>query len=79
MSTVTITLHQSTTRWPIRRPQRWYWTAERGGNHKTMARSSGMYTNEAEAAEAAEILFGDQTDVILIRPGHASRALRRAL
>jgi uncharacterized protein YegP (UPF0339 family) len=79
VSTVTIHIRKSRTRWPHRRPQRWYWTAVDGGNHKTLARSSEMYTNEDDAYRAAELLHGNTVDVLLVRPGKASRVLRRPL
>lgn len=75
-STVTIHIRQSKTRWPLKRPQRWYWTATRNGNNKTLARSSEMYTNETDAVTAAELLFGQQTDILLAQPGHHTRPLR---
>lgn len=75
-STVTIHIRQSKTRWPLRRPQRWYWVAINNGNHRTLAQSSEMYTNETDAVTAAEQLFSNSTDLLLSRPGHHTRALR---
>lgn len=75
-STVTIHIRKSATRWPLRRPQRWYWIAINNGNHKALARSSENYTNEGDAVTAAERLFSNATDLLLSRPGHHSRALR---
>lgn len=75
-SIVTIHIRQSKTRWPLRRPQRWYWVAINNANHKTLAQSSEMYTNENDAVTAAEHLFSNATDLLLSRPGHHTRALR---
>lgn len=75
-SIVTIHIRQSRTRWPLRRPQQWYWVAVSNGNHKTLARSSEMYTNEADVVTAAEQLFGNHTDVVLSQPGRHTRQLR---
>ena len=79
MSTINVTIHRSPIRWPIRRPQRWFWIATNAGNHKPMGRASEMYTNEADAYRAAELLFGNYVDVVLVRPGKANRILRRPL
>lgn len=75
-STITVHIRRSKTRWPLRRPQRWYWIAVNNGNHRTLAQSSEMYTNESDAVTAAELLFSNATDLLLARPGHPTRPLR---
>lgn len=74
MSTITVTIHKSRTRWPIRRPQRWHWVAK-AANGRTLAHSE-QYTNRADCLQAAMTLF--QADVVLREDGKASVKLRAA-
>jgi hypothetical protein len=72
VSTITIHIRKSRTRWPHRRPQRWHWVAQ-AANGQTVAQSE-MYTNQQDCVQAAMTLF--QADVVLRQPGHASVKLR---
>lgn len=49
---ITIKINKSQTRWPRRRPQRYYWVAL-NSNGKALARSSEMYTNRADCEWSA--------------------------
>lgn len=78
MSVVVVELKQSRTRWPLRRPQRWYWIARSGANGKVLAQSSEMYTNSGNAVDAIKTLFGADTEVHLKRPDNSGVILRTA-
>lgn len=62
---VYVDIKQSKRRWPLARPQRWYWVALNANNFKRMARSSENYTNEQDCIAATLQLFGDGTNVYL--------------
>lgn len=60
-----VDLTQSKRRWPLKRPQRWYWVALNANNMRRMARSSETYTNRKDCIAAIWQLFGDSTTVYL--------------
>lgn len=62
---IVVELKRSKTRWPLRRPQRWYWVARSAGNGKTLAQSSEMYSNSGDAVAAVQALFGPDTELRL--------------
>jgi uncharacterized protein YegP (UPF0339 family) len=65
---IRIDVRQSKSRFPLRRPQRWTWTATNLGNFEVMARSSESYTNEKDCEAAAVVLFSDGARVKLVGP-----------
>ncbi|OBI95578.1 DUF1508 domain-containing protein [Mycobacterium sp. 1465703.0] len=61
---------------PNSRPQRWRWRAINAGNNRIMAESSESYTNEDDAMDAIDELFGNRSDVWLQRAGETDLLLR---
>lgn len=49
--TIKLEVHKSKTRWPRKRPQKYYWTAT-ARNGRQLCRSSEMYTNKADCENA---------------------------
>ena len=76
MSTITVTVQQSAKRWPLKRPQRWYWTAQ-AANGRSIAHSE-TYTNKQDAINSAILLFHRDTEVVLRAPGAGSVTIRPA-
>lgn len=60
-----VELRKSATRWPLKRPQQWYFVQILEGNREPLTRSTEMYTNKAEALDAAVLAHGPQTTVFL--------------
>lgn len=56
---------RSDTRWPRRRPQRYWWRLI-ADNGRIMAVSSEMYTNEQDARSALETVCGAHLDHLVI-------------
>ena len=59
---VKIQLRASRNRWPLGRPQRWYWVAV-AANGKTVARSSETYTNRGDCLAAAIAITNATVDL----------------
>jgi hypothetical protein len=78
MNLIYVDLKQTSTRWPLRRPQRWYWVALNGNNMRRMARSSEMYTNQQDCIAAIQQLFGQESNVYLRRHEMGNAMLRMA-
>ena len=76
---VVVELKQSKTRWPLRRPQRWYWVARSSVNGSTLAQSSEMYTNRDDAVTAIRTVFGAQSEVHLKYPDDSGVTLRHPI
>lgn len=66
---VFIDILRSKTLWPWRRPQRWYFVALSADNQKALARSSEMYTNREDAADAAWLAFSHKATAFLRQGG----------
>ena len=73
-----VDIKQSKTRFPLVRPQRWYWVALSADNFRKLGRSSEMYTNMHDAIDAALMLFGDEVNVFLRRHEIGNLTLRQA-
>ncbi len=58
-----VDIKQSARRWPLRRPQKWFWVALSGDNFHQLARSSEAYTNRSDCLKAVRILFGPDSNV----------------
>lgn len=72
---IRIEICRSSKRWPLRRPQRWFWVAVNAGNGRAMA-SGETYTNIEDCVDAAVQLFGDGRRVWLRQPGRSDVILR---
>lgn len=73
-----VDVRQSKSRWPLIRPQRWYWVALNGNNFHTLARSSEMYTSRYDCLDAVAQLFGTTSNVYLRQHEKGNAALRMA-
>lgn len=61
------------------RPQRWRWRAINGNNQRVLAVSSEAYTNEVDALNAIDELFGSRSDVWLRQQGESNLLLRMSI
>lgn len=59
-----------------RRHQVWRWRAINAGNGRILAQSSEAYTNEGDAIDAIDELFGSRSDVWLRQQGEPDLLLR---
>lgn len=74
MSRVVIEVCQSTSRWPSRRAQKWFWRVK-AANGQTLL-TSDMYTNYSDVVSIAETTFGVATGAIIREPNCDDRVLR---
>ena len=75
-SLVYVDIRQSSTRWPWKRPQRWFWVALSGDNRRVLGQSSEKYTNRLDCVNAARILFGTSSNVYRREPETGNVTLR---
>lgn len=59
--------------------QPWRLLVKSGGNQKPLFRSTERYFNEADARHAADIAFGDRSNVYLRQAEHGDVTLRLAV
>lgn len=77
MSTVFVDIKQSRKRWPLARPQRWYWIALSGDNMRRLGRSSENYTNRQDCIDAVWLLFGDDQSNVYMRQAEKGNEILR--
>lgn len=73
-----VDLVRSSSRLPLRRPQRWKWIARSADNGRVLATSSERYTNRRDVEHAVELLFGADSNVYLREAEQGNRLLRLA-
>ncbi|ANW63985.1 hypothetical protein BCA37_10600 [Mycobacterium sp. djl-10] len=65
-------------RFPGRKPEQpWRWIVTDAGNHEAFERPTERYSEERGALDAIEQVHGPDATVVLRRPGHPDRILRR--
>jgi hypothetical protein len=78
MNLIYVDVKQSRRRWPLKRPQRFYWVALNGNNMRRLARSSETYTNRQDALDAVTELFGTESNVYKREAEMGNQLLRLA-
>lgn len=78
MNLIYVDLQKATSRWPLKRPQRWSWVARNGNNMRILARSSESYTNRQDCLDAITQLFGNESNVYKRETEMGNQLLRLA-
>lgn len=64
---IILSVKKSKTRWPLKRPQRFYWIARDSSNGNILARSSEMYANEKDCEKAGVKLLSEPAIVLNVK------------
>jgi uncharacterized protein YegP (UPF0339 family) len=73
-----VDIKRSRTRFPRRRPQRWYFVLLAAGNHEPVM-TSEMFTNRDDCLDSARKANGDWVTVFLRQAEKGNELLRRAV
>ena len=74
-----VDIQQSKSRWPVKRPQRWYWVLKSADNNEPLAVSSENYTNKQDCIDAAFLVHSAGSTVYFRQSEHGNVLMRQAI